>query len=268
VDEPVSDLCARIQAFDPAVLAGYPSALDMLAREQRAGRLQLDLMLVGTSGENLDPGVRDRLQAAFGCEVRDSYGTSETVFMAFGCSQNWLHLSSDWFLLEPVEADGSPTPYGRYSATALVTNLANHLQPIIRYDIGDSVMFHEGTCACGSPLPAFRVAGRDADVLLLRAEDGRAVTVLPLLLGTVADSTPGTCRTQVLQMGSSALRVRGEVMADHDPATVWRELGAKLRVALDGQGLPNVTIEIATDEPEHVTASGKFRRVVPLPGAR
>lgn len=268
VDEPLRELCAGIQRFDPAVLAGYPSAIDMLAREQLAGRLSLDVMLVGTSGENLDPGVRDRLQAAFGCKVRDTYGTSETVFMAFGCSQNWLHLSSDWFILEPVEADGAPTPNGQYSATALVTNLANHLQPIIRYDIGDSVLLSPDACPCGNPLPAFRVAGRDADVLILRTGDGHPVTVLPLLLGTVADSTAGTCRTQVLQVGPSALRVRGEVLADHDPPTVWRELGEKLRVVLDGQGLSNVSIEVAPDEPEYVTASGKFRRVVPSSAVR
>ena len=54
--------------------------------------------------------------------------------MAYDCGQGWLHVNSDWVILEPVEADYSPTPPGQASHTVLLTNLANRIQPIIRYD--------------------------------------------------------------------------------------------------------------------------------------
>ena len=33
-----------------------------------------------------------------------------------------------------------PVPAGRLSHTTLLTNLANHLQPLIRFDIGDRIV--------------------------------------------------------------------------------------------------------------------------------
>lgn len=262
VNEPLPRMRAEVQAFDPAVLAGYPSAIDLLALEQLAGRLHLNLQLVATSGENLDTQVRDRLQSAFGCEVRDTYGTSETVFMAFECGQRWLHLSSDWFILEPVDEHGSPTPAGQYSHTTLMTNLANHLQPTVRYDIGDSVMMNPEECGCCSPFPAFRLAGRSSEVLHLRDVEGRDVSIPPLVIGTVVDATPGTCRTQVIQTGPASLQVRGDIAAGYAYGPVWDRLMAGLRGALDGCGLGNVRLELAPDEPEHRTAAGKFCRIV------
>jgi len=37
------------------------------------------------------------------------------------------------------------------SAMALLTGLANDVQPIIRYDIGDRPTFYPDPCSCGSP---------------------------------------------------------------------------------------------------------------------
>lgn len=262
-NQSVDRLREQVESFHPAVLAGYPSAMDLLAREQSARRMHLDLVLVATSGENLEATVKERLTTTFECPVRDTYGTSETIFMAFGCSQDWLHLSSDWFLLEPVGKDGAPTPPGRFSASALVTNLANRLQPIIRYDIGDSMMRKPEPCLCGSPLPAFRVAGRSGDLLLLRDAGGHEVPVTSMQVGTVVDSTPGTCRAQVRQVGPATLRVRSEIEQGHDPRVVWATLTGRLREMLDGLGLGNVRLEIAANEPLWGTTAGKFRRVMP-----
>ncbi len=93
--------------------------------------------------------------------------------MAFSCDHDWLHVNSDWVILEPVEKDFHPTPAGEPSHTVLLTNLANRIQPLIRYDLGDSVLMRPDSCPCGSSLPAIRVAGRHDDVLRLKAADGR-----------------------------------------------------------------------------------------------
>jgi phenylacetate-CoA ligase len=42
-------------------------------------------------------------------------------------------------ILEPVDAQLPPVPPGQVSHTTLLTNLANHLQPLIRFDIGDRI---------------------------------------------------------------------------------------------------------------------------------
>lgn len=85
--------------------------------------------------------------------------------MAYDCEEGWLHVNNDWVILEPVDADYDPTPPGEPSHTVRLTNLANQVQPIIRHDLGDTVVARPGPCPCGNPLLAIRVQGRRDDVL-------------------------------------------------------------------------------------------------------
>jgi phenylacetate-coenzyme A ligase PaaK-like adenylate-forming protein len=115
--------------------------------------------------------------------------------MAFSCPHGWLHLNSDWAVLEAVDENLRPTPRGEPSHTVLLTNLANRVQPIIRYDLGDSVLERPDSCPCGSPLPAIRVVGRRDDILRLIGADGRIVRIVPLAISGVVDETPGALRS-------------------------------------------------------------------------
>ena len=71
-----------------------------------------------------------------------------------------LHVSADWYIFEPVDRNYRLVLRGEPSHTVLMTNLANRVQPLIRYDQGDSVTLRPDACPCGSPLPAIRVVGR------------------------------------------------------------------------------------------------------------
>jgi phenylacetate-CoA ligase len=118
---------------------------------------------------------------------------------------------------------------GQLSHTVLLTNFANHVQPLIRYDPGDSITLKPDPCLCGSRLPAIRVEGRKSDLLRFEAADGRGrtVTVPPLAIGTVVEETPGVQRALVIKAGSSALRVRLEAAEGRDAvalAHVWDEM--------------------------------------------
>ena len=94
-----------------------------------------------------------------------SYAATECPFLSVSCPDGWLHVNSDWVILEPVTADHQPVPAGELSDTVLITNLANRIQPILRYDLGDSVLQRLDPCPCGDPRPAIRVQGRAADLL-------------------------------------------------------------------------------------------------------
>lgn len=99
------------------------------------------------------------------CRVWDSYNATEAMPLTIPCVLGRFHVNADWMILEPVDADLRPVPFGTPSTTTLVTNLANHLQPIIRYEMGDSVTFSAQRCRCGSPLPVVTVVGRMNDLL-------------------------------------------------------------------------------------------------------
>jgi phenylacetate-coenzyme A ligase PaaK-like adenylate-forming protein len=258
---PLDELVGDVNAFGPAMLASYPSMLEVLAREQQAGRLRIRPVLVSAGGETLTPEVRGRIEAAFGCPVRDVYGSSEAVGVTYECGQRWLHVSADWYVLEPVDRDYNPTPPGVASHTVLVTNLANRVQPIIRYDQGDSVTLRPDACPCGSPLPAIRVVGRTNDTLSFQTAEGREVRLLPLALGTVIEETPGVRRFQAVKTAPRVLSIRLDAEPGSNPQRVWAAVASRLKEYLSARGLSEVSVERSPEQPQPNLVSGKFRQV-------
>ncbi|HEY5247691.1 MAG TPA: phenylacetate--CoA ligase family protein [Dermatophilaceae bacterium] len=267
LQQPLAEVVGALNAFQPAVLTSYPSVLELLAEEQVAGRLRLRPVLVELAGESVDADGRAGLAAALGGALRDAYGASECVLMAFDCVQGWLHVNSDWVILEPVEADYSPTPPGESSHTVLLTNLANRVQPIIRYDLGDSVVARPEPCPCGNPLPAIRVQGRRDDVLRLQATNGRTVSVPPLVVGSVLDKTPGVHRSQLVQTGPRSVLLRIDVKSDVPEVQVWEDAISNLVEYLAAQELSDIQIVRAAEAPERSSTSGKYRQVIVGPRA-
>jgi phenylacetate-CoA ligase len=144
----------------------------------------------------------------------------------------------------------------------LVTNLANRVQPIIRYDLGDSVIARPGPCPCASSLPAIRVTGRRDDVLAFIAGDGEAVRLPPLAIGSVVEGTASVHRSQLVQIDRSTIRVRLEARPGEDPERMWAGVLADLDRYLVAQGVTGVSLIRAEEPPRTDEKSGKFRQVI------
>ncbi len=258
---PIREIVAELNDFRPTVLAGYPSALARLAAEQRAGQLRIQPVLAFTAGEDLSARTRAEIVAAFGCTVQSRYAASEVPALATECREALLHVNVDWYVIEPVDQDDRPVPAGVASHTVLVTNLANRVQPLIRYDLGDRVELVDGPCACGNRLPAIRVRGRTADLLEFASARGGKVRLLPLALGTVIEETPGVRRFQAIRTGPTGLSVRLETFPGADPAALWRTLNERLSAFFAAQGCAPVSIERSPEAPRPEARSGKFRQV-------
>ena len=258
---PLERIVSALQDFDPAFVAGYPSILLLLAEEQRAGRLRLAPALVWSGGETLAPHARETIARAFGCRVMNEYGASECLSIAYECAHGWMHANSEWVIVEPVDAHGRPCERGHASHTALITNLANRVQPVIRYDLGDALRFAAEPCACGDPRPAFRVQGRCDDVLSLRARDGQVVRLVPLALETVIEESGVACRFQVVQTRDDSLRLRLDAQGI-ERNDAWHRASASLRSYLAAQRLANVRVALDRARPEIHPRSGKLHTVI------
>jgi putative adenylate-forming enzyme len=263
VQQPLPDLVAELNRYNPASVAGFLSVLTMLAGEQEAGRLHIHPAMVIPGGETVTADAAERLATAFRAKVRPSYACTECGFLSFSCAHGWYHVNSDWAVLEPVDTDDRPVPPGRPSHTVLLTNLANRVQPILRYDLGDSVLLRPDPCPCGSPLPAIRVQGRAADVLTFPGVHGEQVSISPMLFGTLLDRVPGVEQFQVVQTTPATLRVRLQPADDADADRVWRAVHDGIDRLLTDNKADQVSIERA-EEPPQRGAGGKYRRVVPL----
>lgn len=261
VNAPLHQIVERLNAFRPAVLAPHASVGKLLASEQEAGRLRIRPVLVTPAAEGLPASEYDRIARTFGATVGISYAATECPFLSVGCEHRWLHVTSDWAVLEPVGPDYRPTPPGEESHTVLLSNLANRLQPVLRYDLGDSVVLRPDPCPCGNPLPAVRVRGRAADVLRFTTDGGRPVSVPSLALEL--DEVPGLELSQVVQTTPTSLRVRLTCADGNAPERVWQDVLARVTRLLTDHGLGHVSVERAAEAPEQ-SSGGKYRRVIPL----
>ncbi|SCK28043.1 Phenylacetate-coenzyme A ligase PaaK, adenylate-forming domain family [Variovorax sp. HW608] len=262
--QPTEAIVRDIDALAPTVIATYPSAAVLLAEERLAGRMRTALREVWTGGEDLSPAKRDFIRRAFDCRLINSYGASEFLSLAFECERGAMHLNSDWAILESVDDRGRAVPAGEAGATVLLTNLSNHVQPIIRYDLGDRIVVHADPCACGCHLPVIEVQGRCEDTLCLGSERAGSVKVLPLALSTAIEEGAGLFDFQLVQKGPCDLLLcTGSRSADAELALrrAQRVLGEFLR----SQGATDVRIECRCGEPGRVGRSGKVSRVVGAP---
>jgi len=257
---PLPALVRQLNEFQPAVIGSYPTALSVLAGERAAGRLRIRPVLVLSGAERLSPAVAERIAASFGCPLRDTYAASEFPGIAFDCRHGRLHLNDDWVILEPVDAAFRPVPPGEPSHTTLLTNLANRVLPLVRYDLGDSVTAATAACPCGNPLPSIRTEGRRDEILYLESPGGEAKPLLPLVLATVVEEAPGVVNYQVIRAGPRRLRIRLEEAPGYDRPLVCDDLLRRLREYLSTQDLASVAVELSEERPRRETAGGKLRQ--------
>lgn len=265
IQVPASELVAALNDFAPTVLATYPTAAALLADEAMRGNLRIAPREIWTGGETLSPAVRAHIQRALGGAVRNSYGTSEFLAMGWECAQGHLHLNADWVILEPVDEHFRPVPAGQPCCSVLLTNLANTVQPLIRYDLGDRVTLQAGRCACGSPLPVMEVHGRQDDSLVMAGCNSQPVTLLPLALSTVLEDEAGVFDFHLRQLDANTLVLRLGLTGEAGQAAMTR-CSAALKAFAAAQGVDAMQVHEELGQPVPLGRSGKACRIVAAPG--
>jgi phenylacetate-coenzyme A ligase PaaK-like adenylate-forming protein len=262
VMDPMPVLVEKLNAFAPSFLASYPTTLALLAEEKRAGRLSIAPSCIWSGGEFLSDAAYSSIETAFDAVAVNEYGASECMSIAFSCPHRSLHVNADWVLLEPVDSDYRPVPPGERSHTVLLTNLANVVQPIIRYDLGDSITVTDRPCRCGSALPVILAEGRCDDVLALRARDGSLVRVSPLALTTVVEDATTCHPFQLVQTAPDRLVLRLAATSRHARDEARRAARRALNDYLAQQSLGNVRVVDDDHAPMPDARSGKLREVI------
>jgi phenylacetate-CoA ligase len=263
VQTPMPQLVAQLNDFRPALLECYASTGLLLAAEQEAGRLHIDPVMLSLGGEGLTDAEYRRISQAFGgARIYNLYACNEALVLSSACREGWLHIHEDWIVFEPVNADHTPTPAGQLSHTVLLSTLYKREQPILRYDLGDSILRRPDPCPCGSPFMAIRLQGRSASVLTFTAGNAERVTIVPLALATTVERTCGVELFQLVQTAPDTLRIRLRVAEGADPPRVRESVRTDLTRLLSEHHLANVTVEPA-QEPPVQTSGGKYPQVIP-----
>ncbi|CAH0351750.1 phenylacetate--CoA ligase family protein [Aquabacterium sp. CECT 9606] len=261
--QPPPALAQELARFNPRVIATYPSVAVMLAEKKAQGKLDISPQEIWTGGETLTGAMRTVISQAFHAEVINSYGASEFMSLAFECAHQRLHLNSDWAILEPVDEMNRPVPIGQAGCTTLLTNLANHIQPIIRYDLGDRVSIASMPCECGSVLPVIEVQGRSGDVLFLGDRSGRT-PVSALALSTVVETIEELVDFQLIQTSSNELELNTELGGPLVNEAL-RRAKSVLESYLKSQNLGRIRVCCHAERPSARGRNGKVNRIIAWP---
>lgn len=267
--EPLEEVVDKLNRFQPEVLVGYASVLEILAREAQAGRLRLGCLCQVTNiSEPLSEGASRLIGQAFGLPiVNSSYATGECMALSSGCPKgHGMHLHADWAVLEVVDSRGRPVEPGRAGDKVLLTNLYNTIQPFIRYEIPDVVTMSATPCPCGSPMPLIlSVAGRTDEAVWVRAGQ-QFRQVHPYMFLDVLDEYPPLGWYQIVQRQRNGFLLRAAPAPSRH--LLRDELQGVLRQGLQRYGLSDLLqfdVEIAPDVAPDAR-SGKLKRISSLVG--
>jgi phenylacetate-coenzyme A ligase PaaK-like adenylate-forming protein len=173
-----------------------------------------------------------------------------------------MHLWEDLTLVEVVDEHNQPVEPGARGHKVLITNLVNYTQPLIRYELSDSVALTAGPNPTGMPFRRLAtVDGRSDDAITLPAPDGTTVTVHPLRLRAPFGAFPDVVQYQVAYDGqtlTARLVLRPDSSADI-PEQVHSALIRALHQA--GAKPPPITavpVPAIDREPGH---AGKYKLV-------
>ena len=255
---PLAEIVDGLNRFQPTDLFAYPSVMRRLAGEVERGRLSISPSELNCGAEPLLADARAEIEAAFGRPVMNLYAAAEAGVIARSFpGAAGLHLNEDIAVYEPVDAESRPVAAGTVAAKLLVTNVINHVFPLVRYELDDELT------VLAEPNPGPWTGRRIADV------EGRVegtfvyddeLEIHLHLFRSALGRRRQLLEYQVRQTpAGAAIAVR--TSAPFDTASLARELER----ALTELGVSHPHVSVAeVQEIERTGPTGKLRRFIPL----
>jgi phenylacetate-coenzyme A ligase PaaK-like adenylate-forming protein len=261
VTTPLAEQVSALNEYQPEVLVGYPTVLAALAEEQLTGALDIRPRVVITGSEVLTDDASRRIEAAWVKPV-DMYASTEVGVIAMGSLDHvGLHVCEE-AIVEVVDEHGDPVAPGVPGAKVHLTNLVNRAQPLIRYELADSVVLADGPDPSGRPYDRIeRVDGRSDDVLGLPARGGGTVKVHPYLLRAPFATMPEVIQYQIVHRPETLLvRI---VPRRNAPADLVERVTTAMREAVSETGAAiELQVEVVTGIEREAGHAAKVKLVL------
>lgn len=250
-DTSPEQLAARLRAFEPNRLVGYPTTLLSVAELARNGDWEPMLDRVVSAGEPLLPGTRRTLREALGAPVDNTYAATEVGPLGLDADGgDGMLLFDDWAI---VEFRGDRT---------YVTPLYNRTLPLVRYELGDRLVERDAGQG-GYPFRTVRsVVGRSKGRLRFEGPDVPAGAGVLFATALNDVEVTGLANVQLVRAGQSSLTVRMDPDPRADATAVRERTRTAVESMLADQDLEAVDVEVrqASIEPDPLT--GKSPLVV------
>lgn len=253
-EERLARAAQTLASFRPRLIVAYVSSATLLASYAREHGIKIRPRAIQTSAEVLSGAQRRLLEEVFACPVFNRYGCREVGNIAHECeAHEGLHLLEENNYTEFLDASGIPVSPGETGAIT-VTNLNNHVMPLIRYQPGDLGRPAAGLCPCGRGLARMEVVeGRTADVI--RSPSGKLIH--GEFFTHLFYQLSGVRQFQVVQTSLERLEIRIVPTGGLEKEYACRHLSEVVR----DHGDPAFQVTVTFHDRIPSSASGKFRFV-------
>ena len=216
------------------VVAGTPSYVLHLA--DVAERMGMDLKqnfklrLAIHTAEPMSEAARRSIEARWGVEAYDNFGSVETGAPTFECREkNGYHINEDAYIFEVLDRDTLTPAKAGDDGVVVVTSLFKESAPVIRYNLEDISSIEDSSCPCGRTFRRLmKIKGRASEMLKVRG-----VPFYPTAVEGVLEAFPELTREYrlVVDRPGPQDRVTLEVEA-RSPASASASLCERLERAL------------------------------------
>jgi phenylacetate-CoA ligase len=166
------------------------------------------------------------------------------------CEHGRLHISPDAGMIELLNDEMQPVKPGD-EGKVYCTGFLNYDQPLIRYDIGDTMIASVEPCSCGRNMPLVKeICGRNEDVIV--GKDGRAM----VRFHSIFNGLRTVKQAQVIQESLNLIYIKalpdGRIASD-EIALMQNRIKSQLG-----------DVEVIVEEVDAIplTENGKFKAVI------
>lgn len=239
-----------IKDYGVEYMTGYAMSNYLLACFLYELKIKLPkLKCVITSSEKLTDEMRSMFTKVYGCKTYDGWSGVEACGLITECEYGSLHISPDAGFTELLDDNMQPVQPGE-AGNVYCTGFLNYDQPLIRYDIGDTMILGENNCACGRQMPVIKeIIGRQEDVVT--GKDGRKM----VRFHGIFNGLHSVKQAQVIQesFDEIVIKIVAAYKDDNEKEIMIKRVQSQL-------GDIRVQVEEVENIPQ--TANGKFKAVI------
>ena len=159
--------------------------------------LSLRIAFIGAEPHSAE--IRQKIETFYGVKAYDSYGLSEMCGpgVAFECpQQQGMHIWEDAFYAEIVDPQTGRLLDDGAEGELVLTTLAKHAMPLLRYRTRDLTRLIREGCACGRTHARIdRIKGRSDDMLIING-----VNIFPVQIEKVLMKIPEIGRNYLIEI--------------------------------------------------------------------
>ena len=255
-DERLEEVFNTIKKEKCVLLRAYASWYDAIVRFMEEGKGNPDdlksLTACISSSEALNEQTRSKMKQLTGVPIVEAYADEEAgVLGQQRINDNNYYLNHSGYVFEFLKLDSDePAPAGELSRI-VITDLFNYAHPLLRYDTGDTAIWHKGNDTSNGWPYIEKIYGRRIDLVY----DCNGKPIHPMNIVNLINRIPGTIQGQFVQIGSKEYVIKVNSEASDS------EIASSLYNFYDFLGKDaTITIKRVSDIP--VLASGKRKSVV------